>query len=139
MTYKLYNEHLKWLELLIWYTQDEPSPNIPGTSLVGTKTILHQIIFERVHRVGPTPYVRAQSITPSLFYLLLKIVNNKKNNSRYHSEYPLNYIGYVSFSLNSYKFIRKILNIIVNIVILKNKIVNIVCTTGLVLGMAVEE
>ena len=69
----------------------------------------------------------------------MEIVNNKKNNSHYHSEYPLNHIGYVSFSLNSYKFIRKILNIIVNIVILKNKIVNIVCTTGVVLGMAIEE
>ena len=69
----------------------------------------------------------------------MKIVNNKKNNSRYHSEYPLNHIGYVSFSLNSYKFIRKILNIIVNIVILKNKIVNIVCTTGLVSSMVVKE
>ena len=48
--------------------------------------------------------------------LLLEIVSSKKNNSRYHSEYPLNLIGYVSFPLNSSKFIHKILNIIVNIV-----------------------
>ena len=61
--------------------------------------------------------------------LLLEIVSSKKNNSRYHSEYPLNLIGYVSFPLNSSKFIHKILNIIVNIV----------CTIGLVSGMAVME
>ena len=57
--------------------------------------------------------------------LLLEIMNSMKNNSCYHSEYPLNLIGYVSFSINSSKFIHKILNIIVNIV----------CTTGLVSGM----
>ena len=61
--------------------------------------------------------------------LLLEIVSSKKNNSRYHSEYPLNLIGYVSFPLNSSKFIHEILNIIVNIV----------CTTGLVPSMVVME
>ena len=61
--------------------------------------------------------------------LLLEIVSSKKNNSCYYSEYPLNLIGYVSFSINSSKFIHEILNIIVNIV----------CTTGLVPGMAVME
>jgi hypothetical protein len=33
--------------------------------------------------------------------LLLEIVSGKKNNSRYHCNYLLNLIGYVSFSLNS--------------------------------------
>ena len=61
--------------------------------------------------------------------LLLEIVSSKKNNSCYHSGYLLNLIGYVSFSINSSKFIHEILNIIVNIV----------CTTGLVPGMAVME
>ena len=61
--------------------------------------------------------------------LLLEIVSSMKNNSCYHSEYPLNLIGYVSFPINSFKFICEILNIIVNIV----------CTTGLVTGMAVME
>ena len=58
--------------------------------------------------------------------LLLEIVSSKKNNSCYHSGYPLNLIGYVSFSINSSKCIHEILNIIVNI-------------TGLVSGMAVME
>ena len=61
--------------------------------------------------------------------LLLEIVSSKKNNSCNHSGYPLNLIGYVSFSINSSKFICEILNIIVNIV----------CTTGLVPGMVVME
>ena len=61
--------------------------------------------------------------------LLLEIVSSMKNNSCYHSEFPLNLIGYVSFSINSSKCIHEILNIIVNIV----------CTTGLVTGMAVME
>ena len=61
--------------------------------------------------------------------LLLEIVSSKKNNSCYYSEYPLNLIGYVSFSINSSKFICEILNMIVNIV----------CTIGLVSGMAVME
>ena len=61
--------------------------------------------------------------------LLLEIVSSKKNNSCYYSDYPLNLIGYVSFSINSSKFIHEILNIIVNIV----------CTTGLVPGMVVME
>ena len=33
--------------------------------------------------------------------LLLEIVSGKKNNNHYHSDYPLNLIGYVSFSVNS--------------------------------------
>ena len=61
--------------------------------------------------------------------LLLEIISGKKNNSRYHSEYPLNLIGYVSFSINSSKFIHKILNIIINIM----------GTIGIVSGMAVME
>ena len=61
--------------------------------------------------------------------LLLEIVSSKKNNSCYYSEYPLNLIGYVSFSINSSKCIHEILIIIVNIV----------CTIGLVSGMAVME
>jgi hypothetical protein len=32
--------------------------------------------------------------------LLLEIVSGKKNNRHYHFDYPLNLIGYVSFSLN---------------------------------------
>ena len=61
--------------------------------------------------------------------LLLEIMSSKKNNSCYYSDYPLILIGYVSFSINSSKFIHEILNIIVNIV----------CTTGLVPGMVVME
>ena len=47
--------------------------------------------------------------------LLLEIISGKKNNSRYHSEYPLNLIGYVSFPLNSSYPMHAILNLIVNI------------------------
>ena len=32
--------------------------------------------------------------------LLLEIVSGKKNNSRYHSDHPLNLIEYVSFSFD---------------------------------------
>ena len=32
--------------------------------------------------------------------LLLEIISGKKNNSCYHSAYPLNLIGYVSFPLD---------------------------------------
>ena len=32
--------------------------------------------------------------------LLLEIVSGKKNNSRYHSDHPLNLIDYVSFSFD---------------------------------------
>ena len=61
--------------------------------------------------------------------LLLEIVSSQKNNNLYHFESPLNLIGYVSFSLKSSLFIHRISNLIVNIL----------CTTGLVSGMAVME
>ena len=32
--------------------------------------------------------------------LLLEIMSGMKNNSRYHFEYPLNLVGYVSFLVN---------------------------------------
>ena len=60
--------------------------------------------------------------------LLLEIVSSKKNNSRYHCNYLLNLTGYVSFSLNSL-LICGIFHLIVNNV----------CTTGLVSGVAVME
>lgn len=61
--------------------------------------------------------------------LLLEIVYGKKNNSRFHFDYSLNLIGYVSFSLIMSKPICEILKFIVNIV----------CTTGHMTGMAVME
>ena len=61
--------------------------------------------------------------------LLLEIMNSMKNNSCYHSEYPLNLIGYVSFSIKFSNLMHEILNVIVSIV----------CITGLVSGMAVME
>ena len=47
--------------------------------------------------------------------LLLEIISGKKNNSRYHFEYPLNLIGYVSFPLNPSHHVHGILNLIANI------------------------
>ena len=47
--------------------------------------------------------------------LLLEIISGKKNNSRYHSEYPLNLIGHVSFPLDSSCHVHGILNLIANI------------------------
>ena len=45
--------------------------------------------------------------------LLLEIISGKKNNSYYHSEYPLNLIGYVNFPLDP--SMHGILNLIANI------------------------
>ena len=47
--------------------------------------------------------------------LLLEIISGKKNNSHYHSKYPLNLIGYVNFSLDPSYHVHGSLNLVANI------------------------